>query len=485
MRRFMFLAPALALSLSVCLTACRDENGGSDWSIKKDTGVPTELGNPQDATIPDIMTGKIAENTVVTLREVVVTAVDGYAQPDGAYTGDVYVQEIAGGPSSGIKLYRSTRSDGKAVTDLVPGDRVKVEGKVKWFKPSTPFPKPYETRVIKEIDQGGVITRLTSGTPPTPKELTIDDLTKEPSAATWEFVLVSVKNVGVTSAMDPKYGDFDVGTLAVDDELYPITPAPKLYDCLSLTGIHVYFYGYKLLPRSASDVGTGTGCVKPVTVTIKDIQDETSANHPKSDTVVTVTGVVSAIDSTLSTGTSPRYYGFWVQDEAGGPYSGIYVYYYWDDAAAAEKKPKLNETIELTGKYTEYKSSSATKPDTLSELGGVSWTNKGQSANPPKPEVVLASEIAYGGSKAKSYEGVLVKIENAEVESIVNTTGSTPKPVGFKVKDAVLNVENDLVDFMTGTPPTVGQKYTSISGPLHYSFDNYKILPRTAADLAK
>ena len=78
-----------------------------------------------------------------------------------------------------------------------------------------------------------------------------------------------------------------------------------------------------------------------------------------------------------------------------------------------------------------------------------------------------------------------MKIENPEVESIVNSTGTSPKPVGFKVKGVALNVENDLVDFMTGTPPTVGQKYTSISGPLHYSFDNYKILPRTAAEMAK
>src|SRR5512136_2724778 len=120
MRRFALLAPVLALSLSVCLMACRDSDTNTDSSIKKDKGVPTELGNPQNATIQDIMTGKLAEGTAVTLREVVISAVDGYAQPDGAYTGDVYVQEIAGGPSSGIKLYKASRSDGKAVTDLVP-----------------------------------------------------------------------------------------------------------------------------------------------------------------------------------------------------------------------------------------------------------------------------------------------------------------------------------------------------------------------------
>jgi predicted extracellular nuclease len=478
-----YVAPALALA--VLFGACRSSDPQTDGPIKKEGITTSETGPGADATIYDIMTGKIADKTAVTLREVVVSAVDGYAQPSG-YSGDVTVQEIKGGENSGIKLYRPTRTDGLPVTDLKVGDHVKVEGSVTWFTPSkSPFPNG---RVVKELATGCAITRLTSGTPPTPKELTEADVTVDPTAAKWEFVLVTVKNLAVTQPLDTTYGEFVVGSaLTVDDELYPHTP--KMGDCLSVTGVMNYFYEYKILPRDAADIGTGTGCVVPPKITIQDVQNEASASHPKAETIVTVTGVVTAIDSTLSSGTPPKYIGFWMQDEAGGEYSGIYVYYQWD--ASSTNKPKVGQLIELTGKYSEYKASTAKLAITLSELSGVSWVDKGVSTKQPTPAVVSAADIGLAsngtdpGPKSKQYEGVLVQVNTVEVESIVKTTGTTPKDVGFKVKDVKLNVENDLFDFMTGTPPTVGTKYTSVVGPLNYSFDNYKIMPRSATDLTK
>jgi predicted extracellular nuclease len=485
MRRYV--APALALALIIALGACRSSDPAkNDGPVKTDGHVASETGPGQEATIYDIMTGKIADKATVVLREVVVTAVDGYAQPQGGYAGDVYVQELKGGESSAIKLYRPTRTDGLPVTDLKPGDHVKVEGSVTWFTPSkTPFANG---RVVKELATGCAITRLTSGTVPAPKELTVADVTADPSAAKWEFVLVTIKNVAVTKPLDTQYGEFEVGgALAVDDELFPYTG--KIGECLSLTGVMIYFYNYKLLPREQADIATGSGCVLPPKITIQDVQNDASGSHPKTGTVVTVTGVVSAIDSTLSSGTSPKYIGFWIQDEAGGEYSGIYVYYQWDDSATAEKKPKVGQLIELTGKYDEYKSSSAKLAVTLGELTGVSWVDKGPSSKPPQPVVVTAADVGLNGTdpgpKSKQYEGVLVKLENVEVESIVKTTGTTPKDVGFKVKGATLNVENDVFDFMAGTPPTAGTKYTAVVGPLYYSFDNYKVMPRSAADLVK
>lgn len=464
----LLLTAALTLAF---LSGCRSDDPQTDTGVKKDGVAPgSEGGTPGETSIFDINLGKVPEGTNVILRDVVVTAVDGY----GKYTGDVYVQDPKGGASSGLKLYRPQRLDAGQISDLKPGDHVKVEGKVKFFTPSGGFndKEHPNKKYIVELDTGCQITRLSDGAEPKPAELTFDQATKDPDAVTWEHVLVTVKNVGVSRPLDPAYGEYEVGGgLGIDDELFPVS-APQVGDCQSLTGVIIYFYGYKLLPRQSADVGTGTGCPVVPTVTIKDIQDEASAKHPASGTTVKTSGVITAIDTTLSTESKPRYIGFHIQDGT-GPYSGIYVYYYWDDTTAT--KPKVGDNVEVIAKYEEY--------NKLSELSGAIWTVKG-AGTVPAPEVLNAQDIATNGGKAEEYEGVLVKVENVEVESITQTTGTNPRKVGIKLKGSGLIVENEYFDFMT-PEPAVGTKYTSITGPLHYSFSNFKILPRSAADLAK
>jgi predicted extracellular nuclease len=428
-------------------------------------------------TIYDITTRKISEKTQVVLKDVIVTAVDG----NGQYSGDMYVQDPKGGPNSGLKLYRPQRVDAGQITDLIPGDHVKVEGQIKYFSPATsPFP---DAKSVIELDQGCQVSRLSSGPPPVPAEIQIADVKDATKAAGWENVLVTLKNVGVTKPLDAKYGEFEVGgALAVDDELFPYTP--QLGDCISATGILFYFYNYKLAPRDAKDIAAGSGCAQIQTLRIKDLQDETSPNHPTPGSSVSVTAVITAVDSLLSGGASPQYTGFWIADPSGGPRSGIYVYYSWKDTSPAEQKPKYGDLVELTGKYEEYKASSSTKPETVSEITGAAWTSKGPAPSVPAPATVQAAEVATGGAKTEDYEGVLVKVENVEVGDFVLTTGTAPRKVGIKLATSNLYVENELFDFMN-PEPAVGTKYTSITGVLQYSFDNFKILPRSASDLVQ
>ena len=77
---------------------------------------------------------------------------------------------------------------------------------------------------------------------------------------------------------------------------------------------------------------------------------------------------------------------------------------------------------------------------------------------------------------------MLVKIQNVEVDQVLKTTNNTV--VGFDLKVSKLRIENDLHDFMQ-TPPATGTKYSEIVGVLHYSFDAFKLMPRTAKDLVK
>lgn len=467
----------LALVLAICTAcfaaSCSDDSSSKDARVRPEAGTESDGGGPAtETTIFDINSGKVAEKTTVTLMDVIVTAVDG----NGQYTGDVYVQDAKGGKGSGLKLYRPQRTDGGQITELQPGDHVKVEGVVKYFSPtSTPFE---DGKKVIELDQGCQISRLAGGTAPTPAEVTAQDLSEETTAVGWSHVLVTVKNVAVTSKVDPEYGEFFIsGGISVDDELFPASP--KIEDCLSVTGIVFYFYSYKLAPRSAQDLTAGSGCPTAKQVTIKDLQDETSANHPADGSWIKTTGIISAVDTTPYDG---KYTGFWIQMETGGPRSGIYVYDTWKSGSS--DIPKLNDVVDLWGTYTEYQPSTKS-PETISELSKVSFISKGPASKAPVGEVVNPADIATKGAKAEDYEGVLVKVENVSVGDYAMTTGTTPKKVGIILAGSNLYVESELFDFMGTTPPAVGDTYASITGVLQYAYSNFMIFPRSAADLMK
>lgn len=477
----LLVSMALALLLGACSSGKTADNGQDassdpvDGATQLDTGLDSGAGDTlvgdlppgTGTTINRITSGEVPEGSEVLLDEVIVSAVDSY----GKYTGNVYVQQESGGPGSGLLLYRPSRTDGQSITELVPGDRIRVQGTVRYYAPTEGFSNKAH---IKELSPCNV-TLLGSGSPPAPSVVTPQELTEEPGAETWEGVLVQVADVLVTKGVDPSYGDFWVdGILNVDDELY--AHEPGVGQCLTITGVAAYFYLYKLYPRQGGDIVPGSGCTPIKQVTIFDLQDETRPDHPAVGERVTVSGVVTAVDSTLG-GSNNRYYGFWLQDPAGGPHSGIYIYYYWDDSSPASAKPQPGQLMELTGTYNEYPQSAA---GSNSELKSVSWVDKGQ-ASVPQPAPVAAADVATGGSQAEAYEGVLVQVSNLTVGDVV--TDSTGKQLGFADQASGLLVENELYDFMSPTPPSLGSSFSSVVGPLHFSFDNHKILPRIAADL--
>lgn len=471
----MLRLTAISLTLLMVLgpMGCRSDDDNGNGTVDDsggplpDGGTTSEGGVVSGTTIFKITSGEVGEGTAVVLNDVIITAVDGYGQ----YTGDVYIQDPQGGPGSGLKLYRPERGDGGEIGELKPGDRVKVEGVVKYYTYSEGFNDSYHPDKvhIKELDQGNKITKLGPGEPPAPADVTVDELTKDPTAEGWEHVLVRVQDVKVTEESDPQYGDYEVsGGLSVAEDLFP--HAPSLGQCFSLTGISMYWFRYKLHPRSEADIQTSTNCPVPSQSTIKDIQDETSANHPADGAEVTVTGVITAVDGNPSS--SGNYTGFWIQEEAGGPYSGIYVYHTWNDSAAT--KPAVGEKIELTGTYKEHYD--------LSELTGASWTSLGQGTM-PQPADVNAADVADNGSQAEQYEGVLIRVQSLTVDEVL--TDSKGKNVGFKDSSSGLIVDYELHNFFDPSVPAIGTVYSSITGPLTYMFDHFRILPRSAADMVK
>lgn len=443
----------------------KDSTVNGDGQIQND-GTATDFSssdgssNAVETTVQKIKSGEVVKGTLVRLNDVVVTSVDIF----GDFKGDMYVQEAAGGAWSGIKLFRPIRDDGGQLGDLKAGDHVRVEGEVDHFSPkSTPFP---DGRVVIEISNAKV-KFLNAGTAPQPAAITYEQLSKPTDADQYEGVLVKLSQVQILGGLD-QYGQFKVTRcIDIDDDLYQHTP--QVGQCVDVTGILVYFYGHRINPRGASDIATGT-CPTASTTTISAIQS--GSGSIAENTLVTVEGVVTAIDAAPNAG--GEYFGVWIQDPASAQeYGGIYVSFPWTQSSAVQP-PTEGTKVSVTGMYRESFDASA--------LTCVMFQNKGTGTITPID--VAATDISTANkTTAEKYEGMLVKIGASTVDKNVTTTSGTV--VGVQLKGSNLIIDRELFDFITTLNVQPNDEFKSITGVLHYSFSNFRLLPRKQGDLVK
>ena len=258
---------AVTLSLLVATAACRNSSNGDD------DGSPDAPSG--DMTIQDVQNDATPAGTPVTLRGVVVTAIDNY----GPRKGNFYVGEPEGGAFSGVLVFGAPLDQ---VSALAVGDLVDITGAEK-----DEFSLDTDDATVTELAPvaGGELTVTKVGTGSVPNPQVIDALAigrmetaaREAEYEKWEGVLIQVTNISVnseirpvsSSAPDPTFVAFSItGVLEVDSSLseipYSTTPPPVLPggDCLaSVTGMGDYFFNYKVLPRATADIVLGgTGC---------------------------------------------------------------------------------------------------------------------------------------------------------------------------------------------------------------------------------
>lgn len=212
------------------------------------------------------------------------------------------------------------------------------------------------------------------------------------------------------------------------------------------TGVSPFFVGILLDSMSVE--------VLPVTytpTTIYDIQYVTSgSDSPELGNFVEVSGIVTG---TLSGD------GYWMQD-ADGEWNGIYV----EDAI---NTPAIGDSITVDGKVAE-------------SFGLTVLQNIASFTAEPTPVVPInPAAVSTAVMSAEGYESVLVQEANVECTNedagfgnwTVNTNPGTPA-------DSIL-IADDLYAY---TCPVLGDMY-DITGIVHYSFSEYKILPRDANDI--
>ncbi len=148
--------------------------------------------------------------------------------------------------------------------------------------------------------------------------------------------------------------------------------------------------------------------------------------------------------------------GFFVQDEGGGEYSGLYVYIYDE----VELAPSVGDTVTLSGQVSEFYDATQ-----ITVTGATDAIITG-SATP------IATLLATEPENWEAWESCLVSLEDQTVTSDVNTYGEVDLSIGIPM-------DNLFVNFTASE----GDVITSVTGPITYSFESYKINPRSQDDL--
>ena len=225
---------------------------------------------------------------------------------------------------------------------------------------------------------------------------------------------------------------------------------------------------------TASNDGDGSNnyaeYAHPLVMPIQEIQyvpdpagDDTS---PYAGQYAWVEGVVIAASDVFGT-VNTRYY---IEDPAGGPWSGLYIYNVGDNPAVTE-----GDWVLLYGLVAEY--SGVTELDITDSAGGIQIVLS--SGNPlPAPEVLATSAYTpTGAATAEAYESMLIEFQAATVISDDLGYGEWAFDDGSGEAHA-----DDWSNLLTYVP-TNGDLYGFIRGIGNFSYGEYKLVPRYDADI--
>lgn len=445
---------------AVLVAGCGALNNGSG----DDTPTPTPTpGNA--VTIFDIQDAT-AENhpeidTEVYVEGVLISAVI----PDEDRT-HLFLQDKAGGDYSGIYVYDQ---NGVAPTGLQIGDEVNISATYTEFNGAS--------QLVLSTDIGTIDVVNTGGTLPFTSVSSADLGTINTSgarAAALEGVLVQIDgDVEVANPSVNNFGEFTVSNgsdeLLVDDYIFADAEVGRSAgeQLTNLRGVLYFaFDEFKLEPRNTDDIPAGE--VSPVTV--QDIQDTGSPNHPGADSPVKLEAVVVTAlpDSTCNLS------GFWVADPAGGTYSGILIY---DPNDTAPADLAVGDELTIEGTYVEFNDKSEIS---LQQSGTVTRTNTGVAI----PAAEQVAEMDFETAGTEPYEGVLVAIPMSGQLSVFDE----PNQYGeFTVSDdngATTLMLDDCIYADADVGATQGAVVDSLTGIVDYSFGSFKVEPRSAADIS-
>ena len=191
-----------------------------------------------------------------------------------------------------------------------------------------------------------------------------------------------------------------------------------------------------------------------VTHSIFEIQGGLFAS-PLVGQTVTTSGIIVANNVTSTTS---GVIGYFLQDPAGGPWSGVYVY---DNT----QLPNIGDEVIMEAEVAEYF-------DNTELINVTSFTVISTGNTLPAPAALTTGEVATG----EAYEGCLVTITDAQCTTpdadfgeAIFDDGSGP----CKTNDYIYIPETGWIQ----------DEYYTLTGPLNYHYEEYKIEVRGAEDV--
>lgn len=207
-------------------------------------------------------------------------------------------------------------------------------------------------------------------------------------------------------------------------------------------------------------------------LTVAEVQDPAGALE--DGTRIALSGVVvTAVDEFDETGEGDVG-SIYVQDPAGGPYSGIPVF-----APSVRGGPlKVGDVVEVVGRLREFELGQI-DPAWADDSGRTvtqiesAWARWAGEWTEPAPADVDVADLANDPA-AESWEGVLVRVQGARATAATDDRGAFPIAEGLEVDDDL----HDLGGVATGTT------FAELTGVVGYIYD-YKLLPRRPEDVVR
>jgi hypothetical protein len=405
------------------------------WSLIACIKPPTSTDDTDNNTgdLPDICNGG---TTIADVQQGGFVDGDEVEIPCAVVTGELtatndgfFLQDPGGGEWSGVYVYLYGGMEPEDL-DFAVGDLVSVAGVISEWNDLTEISiaTAYDVAVIGEY-------------PVTVDEVDCGTADWEP----WEGCLISIDGLEVTSWPD-NYGQVETSCGITFDDLYFDYNTGTGATCTPVVGPLTYTYeAYRLVPRDADDMAA---CTEPDTVDGSTIV-EMKANGAGDGDYVNLEGVV------ITTELTPDGELFFVQDEGGGENSGLVVYIGSDSYDAV-----VGNVIDLQGPLSVYYDLTEIAPTTITDTGATAT---------PTADVLSASPADW-----EVYEGALVELTGVDIVSDADNYGEVETNFGINIDD--LFHDHGMGD---------GESYSSVTGVIIYSYENYKLEPREAGDIVQ
>jgi hypothetical protein len=190
----------------------------------------------------------------------------------------------------------------------------------------------------------------------------------------------------------------------------------------------------------------GGSVTPPDYVSIYDIQYTTDAsgNSPYAGQTVQTSGIVTANYSS----------GYFIQNGV-GPWTGIHVF-------NNTNTPAVGDSISIVGNVVEHFN--------MTQISGVTSFVNHSSGN----ALPQAAQITSAQSKTEPYEGVLVKVVNAECTNVNSGFGM------WKINSGADS--SKVHNLIYAYTPVLGAVY-NITGVMNFSFQEFRVCPRNINDI--